>query len=378
MLIPWNTDAPIYHFPFATIALIVVNTVAFVVSLSAENPEPWMLAFGDGLHPLQWVTSVFMHADLMHLLGNMIFLWAFGLVIEGKVGWWRFLIVYLGLGIFESALSQIAMLGGVGSALGASGAIYGLLAMALVWAPRNSMNCLLFIGYRPISFEFPILGFVTLYVGWEIVAAVLDRFQISSAMLHLAGAAPGFVVAGLMLKFGLVDCENWDIFAVLGDRVGKPKVAKPDPKRISEKEKNRASIRATAVRQFEHHLREGRAAEALALHQKMTRIDAAWQLSQTQRLEMVKALHQQKLWSQSVAPMVDLLHHAADGAPRVRLKLAQILLVHEHRPGRALSVLQKIPPGTLSADLEKARRQLEAQARKLYDQGEIEVDDEDW
>jgi hypothetical protein len=107
-------------------------------------------------------------------------------------------------------------------------------------------------------------------------------------------------------------------------------------------------------------------------------VDGAWQLSQAQRLELVKSLHHHKLWSQSVPPMVEYLRHAADGAPRVRLRLAQILLVHEHRPGRALSVLEKIPPGKLNAELEKTRRQLEAQARKLYDQGEIEVDDEDW
>ena len=91
--------------------------------------------------------------------------------------------------------------------------------MALIWAPRNSMNCLVFIFFRPFHVEFPILGFVALYVGWEIVMAGLTDFQMSSAMLHLAGALPGFVVAAVMLKLGLVDCENWDIFAVLGNPV---------------------------------------------------------------------------------------------------------------------------------------------------------------
>src|SRR5215216_3010987 len=182
MIIPWNTDAPIYHFPFATIGLILANTLAFVAILSAEDPEPWLLSFGDGLHPAQWLTNVFLHADLGHLLGNMIFLWGFGLVIEGKVGWWRFLLLYLGLGAFESAVSQIAMLGGSGFALGASGAIYGLLAMALVWAPRNDMQCVAILGFRFFSFDFPILGFVTLYIGWEVVALWLNDFGMSSAM----------------------------------------------------------------------------------------------------------------------------------------------------------------------------------------------------
>jgi membrane associated rhomboid family serine protease len=378
VLIPWNTDAPIYHFPFATIGLIVANVLAFGAALAAEDPTPWMLAFGDGLHPLQWVTNVFLHADPIHLLGNMFFLWAFGLVIEGKIGWWRFLLVYLGLGAFESAVSQIGMLGGEGLALGASGAIYGLLAMSLVWAPRNSMSCLLILFFRPFSLELPILGLVTFFVGWEIFSAWMSDFQMSSAMLHLAGALPGFVVAAAMLKLGLVDCENWDVFAVLGGRQGEEQREKPDPKRAAERAKNRASLRTTAMTQFTHHLHEARAADALALHEKMLQTDANWQLSQPQRLELVKALHQQKLWSQSVAPMVEFLRHAPDAAPRVRLRLAQILLAHEKRPGRALGVLEKIAAGTLPADLEKARRELVSQAKKMYDQGEIEVDDEDW
>ena len=141
MLIPWNTDAPIYHFPFVTIGLIAINTVAFFAATQSEDPEQWMLAFGEGLQPYQWVTSVFMHEDLGHLLGNMIFLWGFGLVIEGKLGWWRFLMVYLGLGIVQCAVIQAGMQHRSGYALGASGAIYGLLAMALFGAAqRNELH----------------------------------------------------------------------------------------------------------------------------------------------------------------------------------------------------------------------------------------------
>ena len=250
--------------------------------------------------------------------------------------------------------------------------------MALVWAPRNSMNCIVFIFFRLFHFDFPIMGFVALYVGWEIVVAGLNNFQMSSAILHLAGAMPGLVVAAVMLKLGLVDCENWDIFAVLGNRVGKQKQVKPDPKRAATLQKNRESLHTTALAHFAHHLREGRAAEALALHKTMGGTDGSWQLSQQQRLDLVKALHKRRLWSQSVMPMVEFLRHAPDAAPRVRLKLAQILVVHEKRPGRALSVLEKIPAGSLGAELENARKQLDARARKMYDEGDIEVETDDW
>ena len=104
-------------------------------------------------HPLQWVTSPFLHADLMHLIGNMIFLWAFGLVIEGKLGWLRFAALYLGMGVAQSAFEQVCTLGfGEGGSLGASAIIYGLMVMAMVWAPRNEMSCLLLLGFRVFTF----------------------------------------------------------------------------------------------------------------------------------------------------------------------------------------------------------------------------------
>jgi membrane associated rhomboid family serine protease len=144
MIIPYNTDAPIYYRPFMTIVLIVVNIICFGWEMQSdiEAIEPYMLVFGDGLHPSQWITSLFMHASISHVVGNMVFLWAFGLVVEGKLGWWKFLLSYLLIGAIESMMSQVLMLwSDYGHALGASGAIFGLLAMCLVWAPKNELHC---------------------------------------------------------------------------------------------------------------------------------------------------------------------------------------------------------------------------------------------
>ena len=108
MIIPWGTDAPIYHRPIATIGIIVVNVLAFLL-FPYQDHEEWTLVLGDGLHPLQWVTNIFMHAGFFQLAGNMLFLWTFGLVVEGKLGWWAFLLVYLGLGVSESAGMQLVV-----------------------------------------------------------------------------------------------------------------------------------------------------------------------------------------------------------------------------------------------------------------------------
>ena len=72
------------------------------------------MAFGDGLHPMQWITCNFLHAGLLHLVGNMLFLWSFGLIIEGKLGWYKTLAVYLGIGVVQGAIVQVLMLGSHG------------------------------------------------------------------------------------------------------------------------------------------------------------------------------------------------------------------------------------------------------------------------
>src|SRR5262245_52710644 len=115
MLIPYNTDAPIYHWPYATLATIIFNVLMFVGATSAGGAnDGWMyqhliLVYGEW-NPVQWLTSNYVHAGLVHILGNMIVLWGIGIIIEGKVGWWRFLLIYNGIGIVSNGVEQTLML----------------------------------------------------------------------------------------------------------------------------------------------------------------------------------------------------------------------------------------------------------------------------
>ena len=105
-ILPINTDCPIYHFPAATLGVIAANLLihAGVVTVGESGLagahtvlERWCLWAGDGYHPEQWITSAFLHMDWLHVIGNCLFLWGFGLIVEGKLGWWRFLLLYLGI-----------------------------------------------------------------------------------------------------------------------------------------------------------------------------------------------------------------------------------------------------------------------------------------
>ncbi len=100
MFIPISPDAPIYHRPWITLLLIAANLASFIITGFdlPENQagwEGWLLHYGRDFNPLEWISCLFVHFDPVHLLGNMLFLWGFGLVVEGKVGWWRYMLVYL-------------------------------------------------------------------------------------------------------------------------------------------------------------------------------------------------------------------------------------------------------------------------------------------
>ena len=242
MLIPYGTDAPIYHLPYATGSMIAVNVAAFLglTWLAETLPEErfgevysqLMLLHGEGLRPWQWVTSNFLHEGFLHLLGNMFCLWGFGLVVEGKIGWRRFLMVYLGIGITQCAVEQTLMLfAEPGGSLGASAVVYGLLALAMVWAPQNEMSCV-FVWLRPVAFDVTLYTLGGIAVLIQIGTGMLAGMTMSSQVLHLMGAGLGFGIGVVMLKKGWVDCEGWDLFSVWAGRkhsrkMKKKKVPKP-------------------------------------------------------------------------------------------------------------------------------------------------------
>src|SRR5437764_1123079 len=127
LVIPTGTDAPIYHWPYATVVLIALNVAAFlavppteseerlgdndeVVEVKPSGFERSALTLGDGLHPVQWVTHNFLHYGVIHLAGNMLFLWAFGIAVEGKLGAAKYLALYLAIGTLHGAFTQALML----------------------------------------------------------------------------------------------------------------------------------------------------------------------------------------------------------------------------------------------------------------------------
>ncbi len=229
MLIPYGTDAPVYHLPFTTVGVIVLNTVIFLATgMGQEDQYDWLALQFDQVNPQQWVTAAFMHGSFGHLIGNMIFLWCFGLIVEGKLGWYRFALLYLGLAMADGAIGQVPMFvfsDHAGQALGASGVIFALLVIAMIWAPKNEIQVFywwffFFVG----TFDVSVLTMGGFFIGWEVFTVFfmtgLFGLRMSSAVLHLLGASVGIPFAVYMLQAKRVDCEGYDLFTQMGWSTG--------------------------------------------------------------------------------------------------------------------------------------------------------------
>jgi membrane associated rhomboid family serine protease len=138
------------HFPILTICIIVANFLVFVLEL--KGGEAFVLNWAAipanitaGHHWITILTAMFMHGSWSHIIGNMIFLWAFGPEVEDLMGRPRYAVFYL-LGGVAAALAQVAA--GPDSTvpnLGASGAIAAVMGAFVVTYPRDSIRSLLVI-----------------------------------------------------------------------------------------------------------------------------------------------------------------------------------------------------------------------------------------
>lgn len=218
MIFPYRTDAPLYHYPIGTGLLAVTCITVHVLRLIYQIPvETFALPLGKTITPINWLTCNFIHLDIMHLLVNVWFLWLFGLVVEGKVGFWRFMIIALGIGVGEAMSEQLLMLHtAITYSAGASVIIFGLMAMSLIWAPDNEVECLgehyLSATSHFFQFDLTIYCFVGLYLIFSIIEIFHGGVRLSSAMLHMAGALIGMITATGMLYLRWVNCEGYDFF----------------------------------------------------------------------------------------------------------------------------------------------------------------------
>jgi membrane associated rhomboid family serine protease len=213
--------------PFVTYAIIALNVLVFVLLQGIGSNEAFTYAFSlvpkeittgtdlTGLVPItdsagrflgdirhqptplgvyfNFISSMFMHGDIMHIIGNMLFLWIFADNLENRIGHLRFTIFYIICGI-AAAFGQIVMdTNSVIPMLGASGAISGVLGGYLVLFPNKQVRAIMFSFMMTTVPAFVAVG---LWIGYQLLMGYLN----SGAGGGVAYAAHiGGFVAGLVL-----------------------------------------------------------------------------------------------------------------------------------------------------------------------------------
>jgi len=215
-MIPLNDTEPNRYggFPFVTIGLIAVNMMAFLLELIWVDIDPnffykfgstpAIVMAGTGATALATVTQMFLHTGFLHLIFNMIPLWAFGRRVEDACGPLRFLLYYLLCGVGADILSTVVRIWVDPNipGIGASGALFGVMSAYLVLFPEGRIRTVVLILGVPIWPRLRAIWVVLYSFGIQIIPAYLTIVGINEQKINYWAHIGGFL-GGLFIHFFL-------------------------------------------------------------------------------------------------------------------------------------------------------------------------------
>lgn len=233
MLIPIRVYVPTDRRPFINICLIVTISLVSLWALWGNSVWPWDVLAGfdlehlestdelvldtDGLpRPVLAITSGWLHGGALHLIGNMLFLWVFGNAVEYKFRHLGYLGLYLTCGLV-GGMAHYLIEGG--PAVGASGAINGVMGAFLVFFPRNDVQ-MVWWWLGPHWFTVSAIWIVLFYVAWDLLFIVVGAQTSTAVWAHVGGFAAGFLIAFLCASRGWLRPEEDEqtLLQILGVR----------------------------------------------------------------------------------------------------------------------------------------------------------------
>ncbi|HTE63220.1 MAG TPA: rhomboid family intramembrane serine protease [Solirubrobacteraceae bacterium] len=231
-MFPIKDNIPTLRFPAVTVALVVVNVIAYFFwqkggfTLGNPTSEHYLCNLVDYAqipyeitHPGEqvgaqgcprpdvptWVTlftSMFMHGGLLHLGGNMLFLWIFGNNVEDSMGPVKFIVFYLLAGLAATALQVVVSPDATIPGIGASGAIAGVLGGYLILFPRARVITLVIIIFFVTLIEVPAVVILAFWFVQQVLFGALDLNSSGSQggvayFAHIGGFVFGMVAIRL-------------------------------------------------------------------------------------------------------------------------------------------------------------------------------------
>jgi membrane associated rhomboid family serine protease len=192
------------RFPVVTTAIIFLNALVFLLELSGGDAfvKQWSMMPADivaGQHWITLLTAMFMHAGWMHILGNMVFLYAFGPEIEDAMGRFRYLAFYLLSGLIASLAQIAAMPHSTVPNLGASGAIAGVMGAFLITYPHDQIRILVLFGWFVRITAIPAALLVGIWFIIQLFSQIGSLADVQSGgvayLAHIGGFIFGVVTA---------------------------------------------------------------------------------------------------------------------------------------------------------------------------------------
>ncbi|GJQ26939.1 MAG: hypothetical protein HBSAPP02_19710 [Phycisphaerae bacterium] len=244
LLLPIKTHSEVRRWPWANHALIIANIALYVIVLAmgsmarsgqgagADLRESWMLVPGD-LRLVSFFSYQFIHGDLWHLGGNLLFLWLFGNSVNDKMGNIAYLLFYLACGVFAGVGFVLTS---DNPCLGSSGAIAGVTTAYLVLFPRAVVTVFywLFFTIGAVHVQAMLLIGLKIILWDNILSPQLqhrgEAIQVAYSA-HLAGYFFGFVVTLVMLLVRALPRDQYDILALIRRHYQRKqfKIAMADP-----------------------------------------------------------------------------------------------------------------------------------------------------
>ncbi|MBV8848798.1 MAG: rhomboid family intramembrane serine protease [Methylobacteriaceae bacterium] len=217
MFAPLYDGVPLRYlrFPAGNWSIIAVNVLVFVLLQTAPDTNRLETAlgvipavlFGTAIlspdialvpTPVTLLTGMFVHANIAHIFGNMLFLWVFGDNVEDAMGTARYLVFYLICGIV-AALTFAAMVpSGQSPLIGASGAISAVAAAYLLLYPKARIWGFILIPWLPL--HIPASWFVSIWIFFQVVSAFMGQGSDIGWWAHLGGIGAGCALVGLFKR----------------------------------------------------------------------------------------------------------------------------------------------------------------------------------
>lgn len=218
-MFPIHDDTPrVNGRPFINYSLIGINIIIFIYEIiitgnfsnriavnelyTNYGSVPDLILSGQNLGSL--FSSMFMHGSIAHILGNMFFLYVFGDNLEDRFGHFRYLLLYLFWGLMAAlAHSVYAVSTGEGGipAIGASGAISGVLGAYLIFFPHAKIHTIIF-AFFITTVRIPAVAYIPFWFIMQLIFALIGQSGGVAYLAHIGG----FII-------GLVSAYGWKFFS---------------------------------------------------------------------------------------------------------------------------------------------------------------------